>query len=110
LVLLEGYLAKKITYPKHEIHIVVTATAKSVLAPSWDLLDDWKNKKINWEEYTKRFIMEIITNPEAIKEMKHIKELAKIKDVRLICYEKQYPCHRFILIHLIEIFKVSEEQ
>lgn len=101
MTLLEGYLAKKKTYPKHEVHIVVTATAKSILAPSWDLLNDYKDKKINWKGYTGRYTMEMMTNPEAIKEMRRIKELAQANDVRLICYEKQYPCHRFILIQLI---------
>ena len=100
-MLKEGYLAKKKTYPKGEIHIVVTATAKSILAPSWDLLNDYKDGKVDWDEYVRRFTVEMMTNPEAIQVMRRIKELAKTKDIRLICYEKQYPCHRYILIYLI---------
>lgn len=99
-MLKEGYLAKKHTYSKDEVHIVVTATAKSVLAPSWNLLNDIKAGKITWGEYIKRYVKEM-DNPEAIKEMLRIRQLAEIKTVRLICYEKEYPCHRFILMVLI---------
>jgi len=100
-MLKEGYLAKKKTYPKDEIQIIVTATAKSVLAPSWDLLNDYKAGKVDCDGYIRRFTVEMMTNPEAIKEMRRIKELVKTKNVRLICYEKEYPCHRYILIELI---------
>jgi len=101
-MLLEGYLAKKHTYPKDEIQIVVTATAKSVLAPSWDLLKAYKSGKVTWGEYVEKYKEQIMANPEAIKEMLRIKKLAKTKDVRLICYEKNYPCHRFILLEMIQ--------
>jgi len=100
-MLKEGYLAKMHTYPRDEIKIVVTATNEAVLAPSWDLLNDYKDKKIDWNEYIRRFKAEMMTNPEAIKVMRGIKELAKTEDVRLICYERQYPCHRYILLELI---------
>ena len=36
-------------------------------------------------------------------ELKRLKELATDNDVYLICYEKNYPCHRFILIDLINV-------
>lgn len=100
-MLIDGYLAKFKTYSKDEELIVVTAVAKSILAPSWVLLNDYKTGRINWKEYERRFRIEML-KPEAIKEMQRIKELAKTKTVRLICYEKQYPCHRFILIDMIK--------
>ena len=100
-MLKEGYLAKMHTYPKDEIKIVVTATANSILAPSWDLLKAYQAGKVTWNEYTRRFKTEMMTNPKAMKTMKGIKELAKTEDVRLICYEKQRPCHRFILKDMI---------
>ena len=106
-MLKEGYLAKIRTYPKNEIKIVVTRTAKSVLAPSWDLLNDYKDKLIDWQEYERRFRKEM-KSPEAVKEMQRIKELAKTKDIRLICYEKNYPCHRFILIDLINSVEIEK--
>lgn len=100
-MLLEGYLAKKKTYPQTEVHIVVTRTARSILSPSKELLNDYKYNGLTWAEYEQRFIWEMIDNPKAMEELKRIKELAITKDVRLICYEKAYPCHRFILIKLV---------
>jgi uncharacterized protein YeaO (DUF488 family) len=100
-VLKEGYLAKWDSYPKHEVKIAVTRTAKSVLSPSWKLLNDYKTGKIDWEEYARRFIREM-DKPEAQAKLQRIRELAKTKDVRLICYEKNPPCHRFILLELIK--------
>lgn len=106
-MLKEGYLAKLKTYPKGEIKIVVTRTAKSVLAPSWDLLNSYKDSLTDWHEYERRFRREM-ENPEAVKEMRRIKELAKTRDVRLICYEKNYPCHRFILMDLINSMETKK--
>ena len=99
-MLLEGYLAKKRTYPEDEVHIVVTRTARSILAPSWELLDDYKAGKITWSAYIKRYVKEM-DNVDAIVEMLRIRKLAETRDVRLICYEKTYPCHRYILMVLI---------
>ena len=99
-MLKEGYLAKKRSYPEDEIHVVVTATAKSILAPSWELVNDYKAGKITWSEYIKRYVKEM-DNVEALMEMIRIRKLAETEDVRLICYEKNYPCHRFILMVLI---------
>ena len=98
----EGYLAKWNSYPKDEIKIAVTRTAKSPLSPSWELLNDYKNGKIDWKQYTKRFKEEILANPEALEKLEEIRELAKTKTVRLICYEKNPPCHRFILLEMLE--------
>jgi len=100
-MLIEGYLAKIHTYPKDEIKIVVTVSAKSILAPSWGLLEAYKAGRFTWGVYERIFRLQMTKSPEAMAEMRRIKELAKIKDVRLICYEKEYPCHRFILIEII---------
>jgi len=56
------------------------------LAPSIELLNDWKDKKISWEEYEKRYL-------EKIKHKKVIKELLNLvrekKVVTLLCCEKR---------------------
>jgi len=89
--------------PKDAIQINVMRTYGSILSPSYSLLNDWKDKKLSWENYTERFIKEIQSNPEALKYMTQIKELSKNKDVYLICacYNKKKQCHRFILIEMI---------
>jgi len=98
-MLKEGYIAKWKKYPKDEVKIRVARP--SVLAPSKELLKDWKEGEVDWAEYERRFRKEILDNPKAVAKLKEIKKLAEEKDVRLICYEKNPPCHRFILIDLI---------
>jgi uncharacterized protein YeaO (DUF488 family) len=98
-MLKEGYIGKWKEYPKDEVKVRVARP--SVLGPSEELLKDIKEGKIDWAEYERRFRKEILNNPKAMAKLKEIKKLAEEKDVRLICYEKNPPCHRFILIDLI---------
>lgn len=72
------------------------------LAPSYELLRDWRDHRITWEEYAARFREEILSSPEALAALRHIIDLARTKDVYLICWEKSPPCHRYILLDLAE--------
>lgn len=80
------------------------------LAPSYELLTDWHGHRITWEKYTARFREEILGSPEAMAALRHIIDLARTKDVWLICWEKAPPCHRFLLLEiareLSELMKV----
>jgi len=77
----------------------------SVLAPSRELLNDWKEGKITWEEYAKRYRTEILNNPLAIKRIKELIEISKTKDVYLISYEKPpKQSHRYVLLDIINKF------
>jgi len=78
-----------------------------VLAPSRKLLADWKLGLVTWDEYTARFRREILGSPEAVEALRHIIELAETRDVYLICWEKEPPCHRFLLQDLAR--ELSEE-
>lgn len=83
------------------VFIVVTRSAGHVLSPSWGLLHDYKDGRINWAQYTERFLREMNCDP-CIEEMKKIWELAQKKDVFLVCYEKHGEnCHRHILIDIM---------
>jgi uncharacterized protein YeaO (DUF488 family) len=64
-------------------------------------LQDFKSGKIDWAVYEERFRREILSNPKAVMKLREIRKLAETKDVRLICYEKNPPCHRFVLMDLI---------
>jgi len=81
--------------------IKVRVARPSVLSASKELLNDYKKERITWQEFEARFRKEIRSNPKAMAELKRLKGLSQEKDVYLICYEKNYPCHRFILIDLI---------
>ena len=98
-MLKETYLANitKIKFPDLRVRVA----RPSELAPSKELLADWKDRRINWSEFEARFRKQILSNPEALKLLREIKELATKTDVYLYCYEKHPPCHRFILIDLI---------
>jgi len=72
------------------------------LAPSQPLLDDWKNKRITWEEYERRFRDEVLMHTHPIGELQYLEIIGKEQVVRLMCWEKEPPCHRFILLDIIQ--------
>ena len=73
------------------------------LAPSKELISDWKNKKqkISWEEYTLRCHEEMRSQREAINKLA---QRAKRGTIALLCYEREdNPCwRRHLLKRLIE--------
>lgn len=99
-MLKESYLANMRNLPENVEKIVVTRTAGHVLSPSKVLLWDYKKGRITWDQYVERFKQEM-NNDVCMAAMRKIKWIAKSKDVYLICYEKSYPCHRFLLIDMI---------
>lgn len=105
-MLKESYLSNIKNLPENAEKIIVTRTAGHVLSPSKALLWDYKKGRINWDQYTERFRHEM-NNDVCIAAMRKIKWLSKIRDIYLICYEKKYPCHRFLLIEMIN--KLDEE-
>lgn len=87
--------------PKDSVVIHVDRSSGYILSPSWKLLNEYKGHKINWNEYVRRF-KEEMSNEVCINKMKEIKELAKEKDVYLVCYCSTKRCHRFLLMDIIE--------
>lgn len=97
----EGYIAKWKEYPKDEEKVRVARP--SHLAPSQALLDLYKRGRLKWFQYVNRYRNEIAHNSVAQKMIWGIiQHLEGGKNVRLICYEKQPPCHRFILMSIIK--------
>jgi len=101
----ESYIANWKNIPDDGTTYKVRVARPSILSPSKELLDDYKKGIIDWIEYEKRFRKEIINNPKAMNELSILKTISKFKDVYLICYEKKYPCHRFILMGIIKEMK-----
>jgi uncharacterized protein YeaO (DUF488 family) len=81
--------------------VKIRVARPSVLSASKELFTDYKTGRITWQEFETRFRTEITTNPKALAELKRLKTLSQQQDVYLICYEKNPPCHRFILLDLI---------
>lgn len=71
------------------------------LAPSVELLRDWKNGKITWNEYVARYHKEMSEQSENVVELA---EKAKGGMITLLCYEREGDshCHRHLLKKLIE--------
>lgn len=92
----------KACYP-NAIFLDVTRSKKSILSPSWNLLNDYKAGLIDWVGYTERFNREM-ERPKALREMLRVAKEAQQKDIFLVCFEgplNEYKCHRFILLDLI---------
>lgn len=116
-MLKETYVAKLKSLPKDAIKIAVGYP--SVFSPSETLLREFNEIKTQlmkkgmveldarnraWQQtnFEVQYKKEIESNPDVMKKLKEIKELAEKKDVFLYCYCGKKPCHRFILIHMIK--------
>lgn len=82
--------------------IDVTRSARSILAPSWEMLNAYKDGRITWDEYVRRYVKEM-ANKASNAEMLRIGKLAKSKDVYLVCFERVGNCHRFLLVDMINM-------
>ena len=74
------------------------------LAPSKELLYDYKYNNLSWSEYRQRYIREGLNNKYFQTDIKMIKYLLdKGENVTIYCYEKSTDnCHRHIIA---EIFR-----
>ena len=71
------------------------------LAPSIELLNDYRNKRIGWSEYEKRYLKEMEGKKELIRELKKRSDNGEV--VSLLCWERDDRfCHRRLLKGLIE--------
>ena len=74
-----------------------------VLSPSPKLLFDFKEGRIDWETFTKRFVLELASSIDAVEIINTLHEEIKSDDITLLCFEKNgKPCHRRIVSDLIE--------
>lgn len=79
------------------------------LAPTKELLYDYKYKGISWKEYTDRYLLHLKSMKcrMAIKELEY---LLKQGNITIYCHEKFDNCHRHILAQLFKElgYKVKE--
>jgi len=77
------------------------------LAPSLELLKDWKDGKIRETEYETRYRHEMKAQQKALKELT---DAARNQVVTLLCFEPEGQfCHRHILRNIVED-KIKEEK
>ena len=106
-----GYLAKTDTYPKTDILLAVTRYKpryhpepewKPTLAPSPALLWDYKKGRIDWETYEKRYREEMTAPDPRNLILFYANRVRSGQVFRLLCIERDPPCHRFILQDIIQ--------
>lgn len=77
------------------------------LAPSKEILDDYKNKRIEWNEYEEKYIF--------LLESRKINEIIDdlMIDGEVVCFlcseDKPHRCHRSILAEYIKSYKSNVE-
>ena len=71
------------------------------LAPSKELLQDWKNNNITWQEYKLRYFKEMENEQQC---MQILADLAASCTITLLCFEKEGNphCHRHLLKNLLK--------
>ena len=107
-----GYFAKIKDYPETDELICVSYkypwfVKKGKMrhlprvAPEPKLLYEWKNGEITWEKYIQVYKTFLEYDYGALSEIEFLRLRSKDKTVRLMCWEKEPPCHRFILRDVI---------
>ena len=71
------------------------------VAPSRELLEDWKAGRISWDEYTVRYYREMLAHEATISDLRR---RAGVGTITLLCFEREGDphCHRHLLKVLIE--------
>jgi len=95
----ESYIAKIRNVPKTERFLVNRNRGHNELSPSETLLRDYKSGKMSWDAFQSRFLAEL--TEESWKTLHSLVDRSFKENVCLICYERDFPCHRFILIELL---------
>jgi uncharacterized protein YeaO (DUF488 family) len=95
------FIAVSRTVPKGRIDINRTVPPY-ILSPSTQLLNDYKNNMISWEEYERKFRVQMNLSSDAQRKMRIVKKLSAEQDVFLVCWEGPGKnCHRHLLIEMI---------
>ncbi|HID73592.1 MAG TPA: DUF488 family protein [Thermoplasmata archaeon] len=70
------------------------------LAPSEDLDMEWNNRKIEWDEYVRRYKEDVAGQTAHLN---YLRDLSERKNVTLLCWEgMEDRCHRKILKEMID--------
>ncbi len=102
-------------------YIRVRVARPSVLSPSAELLHEYKRSEaehkrqltalearwaaVKQTNFVERFTQEITSNGKAMARLRELANLsAQGETIVLFCYEKEPPCHRFILLDLLRMY------
>jgi len=106
-MLKETYLSNLKNLPQGVVKVRVCRP--SILAPSKELLEQYKKGEITWEEYVEQYRLELLASREAYRYLEELKEVAESRDVYFYCYEKDPGhCHRSILLEILKTMGDNE--
>lgn len=78
------------------------------LYPPLKLKNDFLGGRISWEEYIAEYVEKLNTDPQSQVDLDFIKRLLdEGKDVTLLCYCVNPPCHKFIIGELFLLMGYS---
>ena len=95
----ESYIAKIRDVPTAERFLVNRNRGHNELSPNEALLRDFKSGKLPWDGFRSRFLSEL--TEESWQTLHSLVDRSSKENICLICYERDFPCHRFILIELL---------
>jgi len=95
----ESYIAKIKDIPKAERFLVNRNRGHNELSPSESLLKEFKSGGMSWNRFRSRFLSEL--TPASWRTLNLLVDRSRRESVCLICYERDFPCHRFILLELL---------
>jgi len=121
MTILEGYFAKINDYPEDELKLCVARSYPffvkkgrmihyPTLAPSEELLKEYKAGEVTWEQYVETFKDEM-RRYSSRQSREGVKQRDKMGDViRVLCYEKPPKhCHRFILLDILDSMETDDK-
>jgi len=95
----ESYIARIREVPKGERFLVNRNRGHNELSPSESLLEKYKSGRMSWDGFRLRFLSEL--TPTSWRTLELLVKRSHAENVCLICYERDFPCHRFILLELL---------
>ena len=73
------------------------------LAPSLELLNDYRRGLVSWDEYTRRYLWEIANRPDSIEAVATLRSRVPNETITLLCScVNPDRCHRTLLRNLVE--------
>ena len=117
-----SYFAKAYQYPDDKYTCIAISVGipkgfniKSYkkLAPSWDIIQEYKNNGGDIERYKSRYYNEVLNKLDVCEVYKELKELSDGKDIVLLCFEgikNNDFCHRHLVSQWLRENGYKEEE
>jgi len=85
-------------FPRAHFEIITRREENSTLSPSMSLAWIWSARKITFNGFSRMFLAELKTRPEALEALRRLHAIAERQLVFLVCYERDSKqCHRSLV-------------